>query len=275
MPDAGYMEKQYGRGGILDVIFQALSASGRNIDRLKVCDLAPVDEFHIRGREATLELADLAGITPGLRVLDVGSGIGGSARFLAAERGCRATGLDLTEEYVQAAAVLTERVGLSDRAGFIHGSALSLPFEDASFDLVWTEHAQMNIADKGRFYGEIARVLRPGGRLAFHDIFKGRGGEIYHPVPWANEPSGSFLVPAEEAREVMEEAGLEIVAWGDKSRQSLEWFATVLKKVKESGPSPLGLHLLMGDSARAKTHNQIRNLEEGRIAVIQGVAEKR
>jgi len=269
------VEGHYARGGILESIVRALRAMGKDTAALAPQDLAPVDAFHIRGREATLELAERAALAPGARVLDVGCGLGGSVRFLAAERQCRATGVDLTREYVEAAAALAELVGLKEGVEFHQASALALPFGEASFDAVWTEHVQMNIADKRAFYAELARVLAPGGKLLFHDIFAGEDGPPHFPVPWAEESSISFLAPPQAVRALLEELGFRIADWEDKSRQSLEWFSAAMQRLKTAGPLPLGLHLLMGANARAKFENMARNLREGRIAVVQAVAEKR
>jgi cyclopropane fatty-acyl-phospholipid synthase-like methyltransferase len=246
---------------------------GKDPQKLAPVDLAPVDEFHIRGREATIELANRAGLEAGQRVLDVGCGLGGSARYLAAEYGCRVVGIDLTREYIDVANDLAVRVGLGGKVGFRQASALELPFGDAEFDVVWTEHVQMNIADKHRFYGEIARVLAPGGRLMFHDIFRGHG-ELHYPVPWADMSSISFLATQDEVREILQGVGFRVLDWEDTSARSLAWFGAAVERIKASGPPPLGLHLLMGDTALAKLENMGRNLREGRIVVAQAVAEK-
>jgi MPBQ/MSBQ methyltransferase len=248
---------------------------GKDLARLAPADLSPVDEFHIRGRDATSELAQRAALKPGLKVLDVGSGLGGSVRFLASEHQCKVTGVDLTEEYVDVANALADLVGLKDLVEFRQASALKLPFADGSFDVVWTEHVQMNIADKRAFYMEMARVLKSGGCLAFHDILKGRGEPLHFPVPWAEEASISFLATPETVRGLLETLGFDIVDWEDKSRQSLQWFTAVVEKLTRSGPPPLGLHLLMGTTAQAKFENNVRNLQEGRIVVVQAVARKR
>lgn len=266
--------KHYGRGALLDAILHALRELGKDLGQLAPADLAPVDEFHIRGREATVELAQRASLGPGLRVLDVGSGLGGSARYLAAEHRCRATGIDLTQDYVDVANALAELVGLKDAVEFRQSSALDMPFDDDAFDVVWTEHVQMNIADKRAFYAEIARVLAPGGRLLFHDIFQGAEGPPHYPVPWAEDSSISFLAPPQAVRAILEELGFRILDWEDKTRHSLDWFVAAFDKMQQSGPPPLGIHLLMGDTARAKFRNIIRNLEEARVVVIQAVAEK-
>jgi ubiquinone/menaquinone biosynthesis C-methylase UbiE len=268
------VEHHYGRGEILSSILRALREMGKDVAQLVPADLAPVDEFHIRGREATVELARRANLKSGLQVLDVGCGLGGSARYLAAEHRCRVVGIDLTQEYVDVANALADLVGMKEKVEFHQGSALEIPFGDGSFDVVWTEHVQMNIGDKRAFYAEIARVLAPHGRLLFHDIFQGDGGPLHYPVPWAEDGSISFLASPEAVRQILQEAGFSLLDWEDTSQQSLEWFSAALEKLKLSGPPPLGLHLLMGDSAKAKFANNVRNLTERRIVVIQAVAEK-
>lgn len=268
------VESHYGREGLLASILEALRAAGKDLERLAPADLAPVDAFHVRGREATIELARRAALAPGARVLDVGCGLGGSARYLAAECGCRVCGIDLTEAYVEAATALARLVGLGEAVEFRRASALELPFAELSFDLVWTEHVQMNVADKRAFYAELARVLAPGGRLAFHDVLLGPAGEPVYPLPWAEDASISFLAAAREAREAIEAAGLRLTDWEDTSQRSLEWFLAVAQRAKRAGPAPLGMHLVMGGTTQAKFANLVRNLRERRIAVVQGVALK-
>lgn len=259
----------YGRTDLGERILAALEAAGLNTDELRVDDLAPVDAFHIRGREATEELARLAQIGPGDHVLDAGCGIGGTGRYLAATFGCRVTGIDLTDEYIGVAEMLTERVGLADQVAFRQGSVLDLPFDDDGFDVVWTEHAQMNVADKRTFYRELFRVLKPGGKLAFHDIFEGPEGDPHFPVPWAPDASISHLVRIEELRAALGAAGFSQLLWEDKTAASADFFRGVLAR----GPAALGLHLLM-DDAKTKLGNLLRNLEEGRVCVVQAVLRK-
>jgi ubiquinone/menaquinone biosynthesis C-methylase UbiE len=264
----------YGLNDLLDSILNALTAAGKDIDQLVPADLAAVDEFHIRGREATLELSGRANIEAGMHVLDVGCGIGGSARHLAAERGCHVTGIDLTRDYIEVATALTQRTGMANRVEFQHGSATALPFEAESFDIVWTEHVQMNIADKAAFFGEIARVLKPGGRLLFHEIFSTDGSDPWYPVPWAGDASISFLARADSIPGILEATGLQVLEWEDRSADSLGWFRKTVAQLRTSGPTPLGLHLLMGASTVPKLENLIRNLQASRITVIQSVAAK-
>ena len=257
-----------------DTILATLQRLGKDIEALTPADLAPIDEFHIRGREATQELATHAGVRSDWHVLDVGSGLGGSARYLAVEYGCHVTGIDLTHAYCDVATMLSQRLGLSSRTVFHHGSALALPYAEGTFDLVWTEHAQMNIADKEGLYKEIARVLKPGGRLAFHDVLQGPGGRAYFPVPWAGEPSISHLISPEALGVLLASLGFRMLHWHDVTQESLVWFRQLIEQVKVSGPPPLGTHLLQGAEARVKLENQVRNLEEARIALIQTVLEK-
>jgi SAM-dependent methyltransferase len=268
------VESHYSRGDLVASILEALRAMGKDPSHLSPADLAPVDAFHIRGREATVELAARAALAPGLRVLDVGCGLGGSARYLASEYRCHVTGIDLTKAYVEAATELAALVGLGEMVEFRQCSAIELPFEDGSFDVAWTEHVQMNIADKRAFYRELARVLAPGGRLVFHDVFKGTAGEPHYPVPWAEEGSISFLAGAREVRGILDALGLRIEDWEDTSARSLQWFLAVAEKAKRAGPAPLGMHLVMGSTTKAKFANLVRNLQEHRVEVAQGVARK-
>jgi SAM-dependent methyltransferase len=182
----------YKRRALGDVILAALTAAGKDIEHLTPDDLAPVDEFHSGGRNATMRLAQLAQINGSERVLDVGCGIGGPSRYLASRFGCRVTGLDLTADFVALAGMLAQRTRLSDKVSYRQGDALDMPFADASFDLVWSQNAAMNIADRDRLYAEMRRVLTPSGRLALQEIAAGPGGEPFYPTPWAGDKSISF-----------------------------------------------------------------------------------
>ena len=275
-----------------DRILAALEKAGKDLRKLTPDDLAPVDEFHIRGRAATEELAGWVRVRPEDALLDVGCGLGGTSRYLAGSTGCTVVGVDLTEEYCRVAEMLSARVGLADRTTFRQGSALALPFGDDRFDIVWTEHVQMNISDKAGFYGELRRVLKPGGRLAFHDIFAGAGlnagadagfdaaagvrdgGGIHLPVPWASEASINHLIRVEDLRALLSDRGFEVVRWEDKTEASIAFFQSVLKRVQGEGWMPLGLHLLLGDDAVTRFTNVFRNLEEDRVRVVQAVLKR-
>lgn len=269
------VERFYAVPDILESILEALATMGTDSENLVPSDLAPVDEFHIRGRKATVELADSANIIPGSHILDVGCGLGGSARYLASKFKCHVTGIDLIKEYVEIATVLAKKVGLDKMVIFQPACALRMPFVPHTFDAVWTEHAQMNISDKSGFYSEIGRVLKPGGQLIFHDVFLGIGGEPHYPVPWADDSAISFLSEPTSLRQVIEDTGFRIIDWEDKSQSSLKWFRTAINKYpKKSRPFPLGIHLLLGETCHIKFENIFRNLQEKRIVVIQAVAEK-
>lgn len=252
-------------------ILAALESAGKDLESLTLDDLAPVDEFHVRGRSATAELVRQADVQPEHEVLDVGCGLGGTARYLADRVGCTVLGVDLTEEYCRVAEMLSDRVGLAERTAFRQASALALPFDDRRFDVAWTEHVQMNIAEKVAFYGEIRRVLKPGGRLAFHDIFAGSQADVHYPVPWAADDSISHLIGVEEVEALLADVGFAPICWEDKSEVSTQFFRTVMKHVETAGWMPVGLHLLMGDSAAEKFGNMLRNLEEDRVRVVQAV----
>jgi ubiquinone/menaquinone biosynthesis C-methylase UbiE len=269
------IQGHYTRQDLGEAILAALTAAGKDINHLKLEDLAPVDEFHIRGREATLELASQLKLNSNHKVLDVGSGVGGASRFLASEYGCPITGLDLTDEYCRVAQSLADRLGLASHVNYRQGSALDMPFEDASFDIVWTQHASMNIADKLKLYSEIARVLRPGGSFAMYDILAGSVSPLYYPVPWARDASISFLATPEKLRELLEATGLHILSWRDTSEVGRVWFKEVAAKMQQQGGSPaLGFHVLLGPDFRLMAQNQVRNLNENRIALIECIAKK-
>lgn len=268
------IQTHYGREELAERILAALQQAGVDIRQLSVATLAPIDEFHIRGREATLELARAAGLHAACHILDIGSGIGGTSRCLAQEFGCRVTGIDLTEEYCQVAAMLTAKVGLEERIDYRQGDATNLPFEDNQFDVVWTEHVAMNIPDKQRFYSEMYRVLKPGGTLAIYDVLAGASGPVLFPVPWARTPETSFLVSAEALQDLLRAAGFTISSWKDSTAEAREWFTKLAEKIRRDGFPPLGFHLLMGPDFREMAQNQGRNLEEGRITLAQIVAVK-
>jgi len=268
------IQTHYTRPDLGNAILEALERAGKDTDRLTLEDLAPIDEFHIRGRVATLELARAAGLDAAKRVLDVGSGVGGTSRCLAKEFGCRVTGIDLTEEYCRAAELLTAKIGLADLVDYRQGDATDLPFDDASFDIVWTEHAAMNIPDKARLYREMHRVLKPGGTLAIYDVLAGPSGPVVFPVPWARTPDASFLVGPDELRELLEAAGFTVADWSDTTDAARAWFVSLAEKIRKEGLPQLGFHVLLGTDFQAMAQNQRRNLEEGRIVLAQVIARK-
>jgi SAM-dependent methyltransferase len=263
----------YGTTSLVRRIDEALHHAGLADGIIGWADLAPLDQFHVRGLGATRELAEALGINAGVSLLDVGCGLGGPARFLAATYGCHVTGIDLSQPFIEAARMLSERCGLADRATFLQGDALDLPFTDASFDHAWTQHVAMNVADRVGFYRSIHRVLKPGGRLAIYDVALGDGGPPIYPVPWAREPGTSFLLTPEAMRNALAQAGFEEVSWIDKTDIAQAWAAD-MKAKRQKPPAPFGLEVVMGSVFAEMAVNLGRNLLEGRVRIIQAVMAK-
>ena len=255
-------------------ILTALQESGRDLDSLTYRDLIPVSELHNRGKQATSDLAQLAGIDARHHVLDVGCGIGGPARTLAAEIGGKVTGIDISEEFCAVARSLNKLVGLSERIDIQHADALALPFEDCSFDVVWTQHASMNIADKQTFVAEMHRVLKPDGKLALHDVMAGSVQPIHFPVPWAPDPPVSFLSTPDEVRSLALATGFRELAWQDHTQLTQDWWQNVRERASGQTPPPLNPGLIMGSQFPVMANNMYRNIRERRVAVVQAVFQK-
>jgi sarcosine/dimethylglycine N-methyltransferase len=257
----------YRATGLTERLKTALAALGPEDRQLAPQQLAALDQFHTRGLAATAELAKLAGVTADMSVLDVGSGLGGPARFLAATYGCRVTGIDLSASFVEAARYLTGRTGQSALVSFETASALALPFDDGSFDVVLLQHVAMNVFDRSRLYREIRRALKPGGRFATFDVVS-KSGEPHYPVPWARTPTTSFLLTDAATREAVEAAGFRALAWQDDSEAAKAWIA----QLRASGPPPSpNLGAVMGPDFAQLAANLGRNLIEGRLGILAAV----
>jgi sarcosine/dimethylglycine N-methyltransferase len=257
----------YRATGLTERLKTALISFGPEEQRLTPQQLGALDQFHTRGLAATAELAKLSEITADMSVLDVGSGIGGPARFLAATYGCRVTGVDLSEPFVDAARYLTERMGLSGQVSFQTASALNLPFDDDRFNAVLLQHVAMNIADRARLYREMRRVLKVGSRFASFDVVV-NGGDPRYPVPWARTPATSFLLTAAATRKAIEPAGFRTLAWQDDTEAAKAWIA----QLRASGPPPSpNLGVVMGPDFAELSANLGRNLMEGRLGVLTAV----
>jgi ubiquinone/menaquinone biosynthesis C-methylase UbiE len=257
-----------GSGGLVAAIGAALDRAGVDRAALRAADLAAVDEFHIRGRAASLEIASGLAVDDTAHVLDLGSGLGGPARTIAELTGCRVTGVDLTSEFCEAATALSEWTGLADRTRFSVGDATSTGLPDAAFDAAFTVHVAMNIADKPALYAEALRVLRPGGRFVAYDVLQGDGGDVRYPVPWADDPATSFLATPGEMRDLLTAAGFEVVAEIDSSDESLAWFREVRGRVERDGPPPVSFSAFLGERFGQMAANQVANLAEGRIRTV-------
>ena len=260
----------YGSDSLLDRIKAALAEAGADPEAPTLEDLKPVDEFHTGGMQATEALLAQLDIGPATRVLDIGSGIGGTARAVAALHGGQVTGIDLTPAFVETAAALSRLVGLADRTRFVTGSALDLPVQDGSVDLALLMHVGMNIADKPRLFAEARRALAPGGTFAIFEVMAGpEPGPLAFPVPWSAVPETSFVEPPAVYRDAAGAAGFEIVSERDRTDFALAFFEKVFARIEAEGPPPVGIHLLMGPTAREKIANYVDNLKAGRIAPVE------
>uniref|UniRef100_Q021W9 Methyltransferase type 11 n=1 Tax=Solibacter usitatus (strain Ellin6076) TaxID=234267 RepID=Q021W9_SOLUE len=266
------VREHYSATDLIDRIKSALAKSvagrhGASDAAACVAQLAPLDQFHTRGILATAELAGAAGVERSTRVLDVGCGIGGPARYLAATFECKVTGLDLSAGFIDAASYLTARCGLSDRVTFQVGDGHHLPFEDAGFDAVFLQHVAMNVEDRAGLYAEVRRMLPVGGRFATYDLVL-RDGDVVYPVPWARDASTSFLLSEGDTRTALEQAGFKAVVWQDDTQTALDWFEAA---VGGSRPGGLNLGVVMGPDFPALTANLARNLRENRLGVLSAV----
>lgn len=265
------VEAHYGPGDLMGAVLAAFGSPGAEPVTPTPDELAPLDQFHLRGTTATRELARLAGLRAGMAVLDVGGGLGGPARTLAREFGCRVVVMDLTGEYCRVGRLITARTGLAARVAFVQGDGTALPFVANHFDAVWMQASAMNIEEKAGLYAECRRVLRPGGRLALQELATGRRVPLRFPVPWARGQALSFLVPPAALRELVSGAGFAECAWADVSAETLAWYGLGQQAAAPAPQSLLGLHSLLGADAGAAGWNLLCNLAEGRIAVVQGV----
>jgi sarcosine/dimethylglycine N-methyltransferase len=260
----------YRATGLIERLKTVLSVLGPEDQRLAPAQLSALDHFHTRGLVATGELAKLAGIAADMSVLDVGSGVGGPARFLAATYGCRVTGIDLSEPFVEAARYLTGRTGQSAQVAFQTASALELPFDDGRFDVALLQHVAMNIADRAPLYREVRRALRSGGRFATYDVVS-LGGEPHYPVPWARTPATSFLLTAAATRAAIEPGGFRTLIWQDDTEAAKAWF--VQARAAPPSSSNLNLGVVMGPDFAQLAANLGRNIIEGRLGILTAVFE--
>ena len=250
------------------VVLDALRESGRPEERIEIDDLAGIDEFHALGRPATMALAELADVQRGADVIDVGAGLGGPARFLAARYQARVTAVEPTKRFRDACAELTLRAGLAELVRTVDGTATELPVADASMDIAWMQAVAISVADKRAMARELRRVLRLGGRLAFFDSFSRGEGGLHFPLPWADGPEASFVVTADELRSVFEEGKFEPVVWNEQEQALAE--IGQRRFTPPVDPTRVGLARLMPDFEQ-RMGNLGRNVAEGRLGLLQAV----
>jgi len=275
MLDESIVSQHYTHGNLLGAIEGSVSRLGKTTENITVDDLAPVDEFHIGSRIATAHLLDQLQFTAQDHVLDVGCGLGGAARFVASKYGSHVDGVDLTPEYIETGNVLCGWVGLDDRVKLQQGSALALPFEDATFDGAYMLHVGMNINDKAALFREVNRVLKPGAQFGVYDIMRTGAGDLTYPMPWASDDRASFLETSETYREQLQQAGFKVSTENPRGDFALQFFKEMQARTKANGgPPPLGLHTLMQDSTPVKLKNMVDNIAAGNIAPVEIISVK-
>jgi SAM-dependent methyltransferase len=254
-------------------IIAALEGAGIPPERWTPEVLGPADQIHGGGLLQTQLHADLVDIAPEMHLLDIGCGIGGPARYFATAFGCRVTGIDLTQDYVDVARMLTEKVGLSQRVSFDCGDAMALPYEDEAFDMAWCLNVTMNIENREAFYAGVNRVLKPGGKFAVSELGRGPNGDPYYPLPWARDASYSFLVPPDEMRSMLEEAGFRILEWVDEAARRQAGGGTPARAATEV-ETPLTIEITRGGDYPDRRANSSKSMKEGRLTNVMLVAEK-
>ncbi|MFX0028885.1 MAG: class I SAM-dependent methyltransferase [Candidatus Hermodarchaeota archaeon] len=264
---------QYGQKNLIKKIQEVLKNEGIDTAEMIRDVLAPIEELHLLGSVATLDLARKVGLNEKMKVLDVGCGIGGPARNLVLNFGCHVTGLDLSKEYCQAAELINEYVGLGEKIDILQGNALQMPFSNEIFDIVFVQHVLMNISDKKRFLSQIFRVLRPNGHLVVYTICAGTLSPIYYPVIWANNPDINFLLSAVDLRELICNCGFKEFSWEDYTMRVIEEIELQRVKPRPKQKRPINLGLIVMDPS-LKWKNMVLNLKEERIVVIQGIFER-
>jgi SAM-dependent methyltransferase len=276
MDSARDISRHYTRGDLLARLNGALADDGIDPRQPSIESLAPYDQFHGRGLEATTDIADLLDIRADDHVLDIGSGIGGPARYFASRFGCRVTGIDLTAEFCRVGQHLTCLLGMQTRVQLVLGNALAMPFANSSFEGAYSMNVSMNIADKGAFYGQIHRVLKPGAWLALSEIAKGPGEDPEYPTPWASTAQDSFLSTPEQTRSGLLRAGIEIIHFQSVRERALDFGARSRAMVDRGEKPPhRAVTLIHGEMAARAIANTARALSESRIVPIEVIGRRR
>ena len=266
--------RHYARDGIAARIIEALRSESGADAPVTPETLAPFDHFHSRGVAATTALCALLAPRAGERVLDIGCGIGGPARWIAHRTGCHITGVDLTPPFVEAAGALAAACGMEDRLRFLEGSALALPVPDAAFDRAYSQNVVMNIADKPAFYAEAFRALKPGGTIALSNLAAGPAGPPTYPLPWAASVDTSFLSTPEATRADILAAGFEILAFRDASAEIAAFNAELRARAKAGAPPRQGMAVLVGEAIVERQRNSAHGLAGGQLVAVEILARR-
>ena len=263
----------YSKGKLYEVIIEAIKNAGIDLNKLKLEDLKSVDEFHIGGLQATLDLLNQLKIKPKTKILDIGSGIGGPARLISSHYGANVTGIDLTPDFVETAIKINDLLGLNIK--FKIGNALNIPFGENEYDLATLLHVGMNIPDKNKLFSEVSRVLNKGGSFAIYDVMIVAEGDFEFPVPWATTPSASFVEGPDNYHEAAIANSFTLISKRSRKKFALEFFNNLKKIVEKSGSPPVGLNLVMGSDAKIKIENVVKAIEKGHLAPVEMIFVKK
>lgn len=267
--------ENYRHGTLEDALLKGLAAAGKDIDRLTPDDLAPADEFHIGGRQATVDFAAEFAPAAGMHLLDIGSGLGGPSRYIAQQYRCRVSGVDLSEEYVAVAGSLSQRVGLAGKVDYRQARATELPFSDGNFDGAYMQHVGMNIAEKAKLFSEVHRVLKPGALFAIFDVMRTDEGPFGYPVPWASSEDTNFIETPATYRALLTAEGFEVVKERNRRQFALDFIRALQAKIAEAGgPSTFGLQVVLGATAPQKLANMSAMIERGTIAPVEMICRR-
>ncbi len=275
MPCEKAVSDHYYHGDLLNAIKDSIEKLGKTTETVTIDDLAAVDEFHIGGREATEHFFGQIKVSKQDHMLDIGCGLGGTSRYIANKYKNKITGIDLTQEYIDTGNTICSWLNLNNQVSLQQGSALSMPFEEGTFDVGFMMHVAMNIEDKDKLFKEIFRVLRPGSTFGIYDVMQINSGEIIYPVPWATTVSTSFVSSPEHYKKALANAGFEVTVENNRRDYSLKYFKQLQEKNRENGePTALGLHTLMQETTSEKIKNMIDNITSEILAPIELIVKK-
>jgi len=268
------IENFWTRGDLYSRINQAMSDSGLNNKKLEIEDLFPIDQYHARGIGATKDLGKRMPITKNQKILDVGCGLGGPARYYAKEFKCHITGVDITPSFIEIGNNFNRLTSMSTMVDLYVGNGEKLEFEDEVFDGAYSQHVTMNISDRMKFFSEIYRVLKKGSFFAFTEHGLGPECDPIFPLPWADNQEMSFLLPLENTNAILKEIGfqkIKIIETGDKY---IAGYEKLIQKQPKSEKPTLGIHVIGGSSMHERSINSMRSIKENRTLPFEIVCEK-